>query len=238
MFSDLDPIWIFYGALAGLVILAADMVYLLTFSAHSYRKNVNRRLSLLETAGDRQGAILELRRQRGLDGLDGSLAMVARFKRLYTQSGLSMKPATCLMWLAVSALGCGMAGFTSQGIAGGVAGLLAGLLLVPILVLQFLRRRRQRKFTDQFAEALDIIIRSLRAGHPVPAALKMVAREMADPIGTEFGMAEDEITYGLDLNTAMRNMLTRVGQEDLPLFVTSVAIQAFRVATSRRFLKI
>ncbi len=226
MFSDLDPIWIFYGALAGLVILAADMVYLLTFSAHSYRKNVNRRLSLLETAGDRQGAILELRRQRGLDGLDGSLAMVARFKRLYTQSGLSMKPATCLMWLAVSALVCGMAGFTSQGIAGGVAGLLAGLLLVPILVLQFLRRRRQRKFTDQFAEALDIIIRSLRAGHPVPAALKMVAREMADPIGTEFGMAEDEITYGLDLNTAMRNMLTRVGQEDLPLFVTSVAIQA------------
>ena len=89
-----------------------------------------------------------------------------------------------------------------------------------------MRKRRQAKFTEQLPEALDIIVRSLRAGHPVPAAIKMAAREMGDPLGSEFGMAEDEITYGLDIEAAMRNMLERVGQEDLPLFVTSVAIQA------------
>jgi tight adherence protein B len=72
---------------------------------------------------------------------------------------------------------------------------------------------------------MDIIVRSLRAGHPVPVAVALVAQEMPDPIGTEFGIAADEITYGADVETAMRNLYFRVGQEDLPLFVTAVSIQ-------------
>ena len=74
--------------------------------------------------------------------------------------------------------------------------------LLPLLVLKFKRGRRQKKFGAQFPDALDIIVRSLRAGHPVPIAITMVAREMADPIGTEFGIVADEITYGADLETA------------------------------------
>ena len=70
-----------------------------------------------------------------------------------------------------------------------------------------------------------MIVRSLRAGHPVPVAISMVAREMADPIGSEFGIVSDEITYGADLESGLRNLYFRVGQDDLPLFVTAVAIQ-------------
>jgi tight adherence protein B len=70
-----------------------------------------------------------------------------------------------------------------------------------------------------------MIVRSLRAGHPTPIALTMVAREMQDPIGSEFGIVVDEITYGADLETALRNLNVRIGQDDLPLFVTAVAIQ-------------
>lgn len=70
-----------------------------------------------------------------------------------------------------------------------------------------------------------MIVRSLRAGHPVPIAVTMVAREMRDPIGSEFGMVVDEITYGSDLETALRSLNVRIGQDDLPLFVTAVAIQ-------------
>src|SRR5262249_44632456 len=77
----------------------------------------------------------------------------------------------------------------------------------------------------QFADGLDMIVRSLRAGHPTPIAVTMVAREMADPIGSEFGIVADEITYGADLETALRNLYYRIGQDDLPLFVTAVAIQ-------------
>jgi tight adherence protein B len=96
---------------------------------------------------------------------------------------------------------------------------------LPYLVLRLLRSRRQKRFGAQFPDALDMIVRSLRAGHPVPIAINMVAREMADPIGSEFGMVSDEITYGADLETAMRNLYARIGSDDLPLFITAVGIQ-------------
>ena len=51
-----------------------------------------------------------------------------------------------------------------------------------------MRSRRQKAFGAQFPDALDMIVRSLRAGHPVPMAIAMVSREMKDPIGTEFGI--------------------------------------------------
>jgi len=98
-------------------------------------------------------------------------------------------------------------------------------LVLPILVLRFLRSRRQKAFGAQFPDGLDMIVRSLRAGHPVPVAISMVAREMRDPIGSEFGIIADEITYGADLESGLRNLYFRVGQDDLPLFVTAVAIQ-------------
>ena len=97
---------------------------------------------------------------------------------------------------------------------------------LPYLILRVLRARRQRAFGAQFADGLDMIVRSLRAGHPVPVALTMVAREMPDPIGSEFGIVVDEITYGSDLETALRNLFFRIGQDDLPLFITAVAIQS------------
>jgi tight adherence protein B len=96
---------------------------------------------------------------------------------------------------------------------------------LPYLVVRFLRARRQKAFGAQFPDSLDMIVRSLRAGHPTPIAVTMVAREMKDPIGSEFGIVVDEITYGADLETALRNLNVRVGQDDLPLFVTAVAIQ-------------
>ena len=57
------------------------------------------------------------------------------------------------------------------------------------------------------SDAIDIIVRSLRAGYPVPVAIAMVARELPDPVGTEFGMVADEVTYGADIETALRNMM-------------------------------
>jgi tight adherence protein B len=98
-------------------------------------------------------------------------------------------------------------------------------VLAPYVGLRILRGRRQKRFGMQFPDAIDIIVRSLRAGHPVPIAVSMVSREMPDPIGTEFGLVADEVTFGADLETAMRNLYYRVGQDDLPLFVTAVAIQ-------------
>jgi tight adherence protein B len=88
----------------------------------------------------------------------------------------------------------------------------------------------------QLPEALELITRSLKAGHPVPVAIGMVAREMPDPIGTEFGVVADEVTYGSDLVSALHSLYERVGQEDLPLFVTAVSIQSSSGGNLREIL--
>ena len=96
---------------------------------------------------------------------------------------------------------------------------------VPLLVLAARRRRRLARFTRQLPAALDTVVLSLRAGHPVNAAIAMVARKMPDPIGTEFAVVCDEMTYGLDLREALVNLGRRVPVEDLHFLVVAIRIQ-------------
>jgi tight adherence protein B len=91
--------------------------------------------------------------------------------------------------------------------------------------LRVVRRRRIARFEGQFPEAIDVVVRGLLAGHPFRVALALVARELADPIGTEFGILADEITFGLESTTAIDNLVRRVGYEELAFFAVAVNIQ-------------
>lgn len=223
---DIDPIYLFSAAIVGVILVIGDAVYLLAFGSDTHRRTANRRLSQLDKSGDRESAIVQLRRDRGIDDRFHAAPWLAPLSRLVTQSGVTIGVWNLAALCAAAAAVAFLALFLWRDLIAGCAGAAFAGAVLPILVLRHLRKRRWAKFTDQFPEALDLMVRSLRAGHPVPAAIHMAARELADPLGSEFGMVEDEITYGLDLETAMRNMNNRVGQEDLPLFVTSVAIQA------------
>jgi tight adherence protein B len=193
----------------------------------SYRQNVNRRLKLLKDEPNRENILVQLRRERGLTGGgDYSIGFEA-FNKLLLQSGLTMGVSKLLMVIALGALVAFGATYVIRNDI--VQALVAGVFcctILPLLVLNFMRGRRRKAFGAQFPDALDMIVRSLRAGHPVPIAIGLVAREMKDPIGSEFGIVADEITYGADLESALRNLYFRIGQDDLPLFVTAVGIQA------------
>ena len=96
---------------------------------------------------------------------------------------------------------------------------------LPILYLSRRKRLRLKRFGEQLPDALDLIVRSLRAGHPINSAMTMVATEMADPIGTEFGIVVDEMTYGLDLRAALHSLAKRVPQGDLQFMIVTIEIQ-------------
>jgi tight adherence protein B len=98
-------------------------------------------------------------------------------------------------------------------------------LAIPIMFLQVKANRRRRKMEEQFPVALDVFVRGLRAGHPVAAALDLLTVEMPDPIGTEFGLVVDEVTYGADLRDALQAMADRWNMEEIRMFVVSLAIQ-------------
>lgn len=224
---EIDPVYVIYLFVALAAGLFVEGIYLLFFSTRSYRKNVNRRLRLMHNQPDRESVLVQLRRERGLSTTgDYRLPLIA-LNRLILQSGLKLGIGTFALYLAVLALfAFGLVMVMREDLLEASGAALFCCTLLPLLVLRVKRGRRQKKFGAQFPDALDIIVRSLRAGHPVPIAIAMVAREMADPIGSEFGIVADEITYGADLETGMRNLYFRIGQDDLPLFVTAVAIQS------------
>lgn len=223
---QIEQIHVFYFFAAASAILFAEGAYLLFFSGTIYRSRINRRLRMLSDQPDREGVLVQLRRERGLTSGGSYRLPIASFNRLVLQSGLTIgftKLAIIVVIGAALAVAAVMM-FSGDVFYATGAGLFC-LFVMPLLVLRIKRGRRQKQFGAQFPDAIDIIVRSLRAGHPVPVAVTMVGRELPDPVGTEFGIVADEITYGADLETAMRSLYFRVGQDDLPLFVTAVAIQ-------------
>jgi tight adherence protein B len=223
---DFDPLYLFYLLVGLSAAMFAEGAYLLFYKQSSYRKNINRRLRVIDDTPDRASVLVQLRRERGLtSGGDYRLPLI-NLNQLVLQSGLTLGFGRLLLFVGLMMVASFAAAIVIDGrISYALLAALAGGLVLPYAALRILRGRRQKKFSAQFPDAVDINVLSLRAGHPEPVAIAMVSREMADPVGSEFGIVTDEVTYGADLETALRNLFFRVGTDDLPLFVTAVAIQ-------------
>jgi len=223
---DFDQSYLLYLLIGISAAMFAEGAYLLLYNQASYRKNINRRLKVMDDKTDRESVLIQLRRERGLTGGGDYRLPLINLNQLILQSGVTIGLGRLVAFMVVGAIAAfaTIIAYDQSLWRAVLAAAVVGLLL-PYLVLRFLRGRRQKKFGAQFPDAIDIIVRSLRAGHPVPVAISMVAREQPDPVGSEFGLVTDEITYGADLESAMRNLYFRVGIDDLPLFVTAVAIQ-------------
>lgn len=105
--------------------------------------------------------------------------------------------------------------------------LLTGILLgaAPFLYLFSRKRKRMLKFERQLPDAIDLIVRALKAGHAFSGGLKMVAEEFEDPIGPEFDKTLDEINFGVGVQEALKNLTLRIDCPDLKFFVTSIILQ-------------
>ncbi|MEM6906937.1 MAG: type II secretion system F family protein, partial [Pseudomonadota bacterium] len=86
-------------------------------------------------------------------------------------------------------------------------------------------KKRVADFEEQLPDALDLIVRSLRVGHPMNSAVGIVAREMPDPLGSEFGMIADEATYGMNIGDALDRLVERMPVPDLKFLAVAVNIQ-------------
>ncbi|RVC77680.1 type II secretion system F family protein [Mesorhizobium sp. M4A.F.Ca.ET.020.02.1.1] len=225
MFGGFSAIYVVYAAAALTGIMIAEACYLLYAGRSDKRTAINRRMKLQENKISQEQVLIQLRKERGLEA-GSSVFSLDRFHALRTQSGMTMPLSKFLAITSGAALVAALVAIW-YGLP-----LLLGLLLfvvllpvLPVMSLRFQRGRRLKRFGMQLPEALELITRGLKAGHPVPVAISMVAREMPDPIGTEFGVIADEVTYGSDLVSALNSLFDRVGHEDLPLFVTAVSIQ-------------
>ncbi|WP_293898345.1 type II secretion system F family protein [Phenylobacterium sp.] len=212
--------------LIGAAVFAAAQGLSGLLSVATTKKKVNRRLTVANKVEGISALVVELRKQRGLSASGGRARRLRWLSDLIIASGLPYDQKKWLFYVAAAAaLGSAGGGILSHMPLGFVGGAVFGGILLPLGVLKFKAGRRSAALGQQLPQALEVIVRSLEAGHPVPGAVALVGREMADPVGTEFGMAADEIAYGATLEQAVERMAERCRHPDLDLFAATVRLQ-------------
>lgn len=224
-------------AVFGSVMLLAETVISSIRASRGTTRAVNKRLSLIAKGFSGNEVLSVLRRSRQESArFPGPLGNFARrVETNLSSAGLTMSPSRLFLYLCLATVGIFVLALALVYMSGGLINLGKILLVgafavalgmgVPLLVVSRLASRRRTKLIQQFPVALDIFVRGLRAGHPVSAAIDLLTTEMSDPIGTEFGIVADEVTYGAELRDALQDMADRCGIEDMQMFVVSLSIQ-------------
>ena len=215
------------GALAAGQLLAA---------ARERKGHVMRRLAQQASGAGPQLRVELVRKP--LLGFAGHALLISMYERLdlfCRRAGLAVTPRRLLGAFAVLTTGFWLAALLlADGEANNLA--LHGLATFPVAAVMaglsiwvWLSRRRARRLAaleEQMPLALDVIIRALRAGHPVVAAVRLAAEEMDEPIGSEFGLVVDETLYGLEFRQAVTNFALRTGSADADFFAVSISVQS------------
>lgn len=143
------------------------------------------------------------------------------------QAGLTTSVKRYWIYSAVSMIACVMiAKLTGQAPFVLVMAAVIGLFGVPRFVLRFLTKRRQKKFLSEFADALEAIIRLLKAGMPVSEAIAMISREFTGPVGEEMSRIYDKQKIGIPIHEAAQQATKRMPLAEMQMFATGLAIQA------------
>jgi tight adherence protein B len=159
--------------------------------------------------------------QRSLESLPGMEALSQMIERA---GGKIMAHQLVLLSLLFGVLGAVIGALLFKSPLGAlVGGPLAAA--APFIKLRIQRDRRMGKLEEQLPEAIDVLKRALRAGHPFNAAMKLVSEDLDEPIAKEFAMTFTDINYGIDVRRALLGLLTRVPSVTMMTFVTAVLLQ-------------
>jgi tight adherence protein B len=235
--ASFDTLYLLYGAIFLALLLLFEGLFYLVADSRTGRDAANRRIRMLESGVTSREVFEILRRKpkKRFEFLGPISNFIGEIDHLIQQSGLTVSlrrmglimialSVCCFAGLLVLARSASVpAGWSLTAVAL-VLGILIGVL-GPYFYLRYQRSKRLKLFGEQLPDALDVMVRSLHAGHPVSAAMNLVTKEMPDPIGSEFGLAVDEMTYGLDLRDALTNLGDRVDLEDFQYVVVSIHIQ-------------
>jgi len=221
----MDDLTIVVALIFAAATLTVYAIYWIVFVSRREQRLFNRRLELSKSL-DNPSAVLEtLREERSFSNFSNPALL--KLSDWLSQTGIPIKPRSLglsflILYLVLSAL---LSIFLGFGLAT-IALALVATAAIMVFALSYLRSRRIFNFAEQLPDAIDIITRGVRAGLPFSSSVTLVAREMADPVATEFGMLADEIAFGLDLRSALDNLYRRVGQEDLLFLTVAVSIQS------------
>ena len=226
MSISIEPI--IYGLIFIGVLVLVEGIYLTVFGKSiSLNSRVNRRLDMMDKVGNRKEVMEKLRKEMTQHLKARNIPIYAILASKAQKAAIAFTPKQLIMLM----VGVAIFAFVGLTIGTDTAVQVRALVSVGIGVggvfvwINMKASKRMALMEEQLPDAIELMVRSLRVGHPFSSAISIVANEVADPLATEFGIIADESAYGRDVGEALKDMAERLEMQDLRFLAVAVTIQ-------------
>jgi tight adherence protein B len=210
------------------VLVLVEGLYLVAFGKSiSMNSRVNRRLEMLNKGGRREEVLEKLRKEMRQHMSAKSIPLYSLLANKAQKAAIAFTPKQLMAVMAglsvVSFIGLSVGTETEVPIR------IAMSIAIGIGAVYFWistkANKRMSMIEEQLPDAVELMVRSLKVGHPFASAIQIVAKEVKDPLGTEFGVIADESAYGKDVGEALKEMAERLDMQDMRFLAVAVTIQ-------------
>ncbi|MEL7100746.1 MAG: type II secretion system F family protein [Pseudomonadota bacterium] len=219
---------IIYGLIFVGVLVLVEGIYLVAFGKSiSLNNRVNRRIEMLNSGGRREEVLEQLRKEMQQHMNATKIPLYSLLAEKAQKAAIAFSPKQLIMLMggvsALAFLGLTVGTETEVPVRVGLS------LAIGIGAIYFWINSKANKrlsmIEEQLPDAIELMVRSLKVGHPFSSAIQIVYKEVQDPLASEFGVIADESAYGRDVGEALKDMAERLDMQDLRFLAVAVTIQ-------------
>ena len=219
---------IIYGLIFVGVLVLVEGVYLVAFGKSiSLNSRVNRRLEMLEKTTSREEVLAKLRKEMDQHLENRGIPLYSILADRAQKAAIAFTPNQLILMMV------GVSVFAFMALTIGTEASLPVRAVIGVgmgiggvfMWVNGKAKKRLALIEEQLPDAVELMVRSLRVGHPFSSAISVVSREIKDPLATEFGVISDESTYGRDIGESLKHMAERLDMQDLRFLAVAVSIQ-------------
>ncbi|MCF3593691.1 type II secretion system F family protein [Rhodobacteraceae bacterium LMO-12] len=217
-----------YGLIFIGVLVLVEGLYLTVFGKSiSLNSRVNRRLEMLEKGTNREEVMEKLRKEMHQHMKSRKIPLYSLLADKAQKAAIAFSPAQLMMIMV------GLSGLAFIGLTVGTETAVEIRAVIAVAMgvggvyfwVSGKAKKRLAMIEEQLPDAVELMVRSLRVGHPFSSAIQIVSKEVKDPLASEFGIIADESAYGRDMGEALKDMAERIGLQDLRFLAVAVTIQ-------------
>ena len=210
------------------VVVMVNGIYLIVFGKSiSLNSRVSRRLALLEKNANREQVLEQLRKEMNQHLNAKNIPLYSMLAKKAQRANIAFSPQALIGIMALLSV---FAFFLLSVFTAAATGLKIAMAIVMGVggVYVWVNRTEKKRISlleEQLPDSIDLMVRSLRVGHPFSTAVGIVAKEIPDPLGSEFGVISDEAAYGRDVSESLKAFAERMDSQDLRFLAVAVTIQ-------------
>ena len=216
-----------YAVIFAAVLFLIEGIYLAVFGKSvRLESKVHRRLQLLEKGETRESVMETLRKEREQHTGSLRLPVIGALSKRAATANIAFTP-TALIGLVIMLMIVSFFALTFTTSANLTMRIIVAVIMGYGAIFVWLNgkaKKRMELFQEQLPDAIELMVRSLRVGHPFASSVNLVAQEMPDPLGSEFGILVDEANFGAEISSSLRKMTERVDVQDLRFLAVAVAV--------------